>query len=145
MKKIILFIGSLLLFIYFTHDTSDQARIITLTDEDTELKVKYPIKSYHAKISLECIHCHEGQGNDPIKFTSVDDEKCQECHGDKRKVANRTAYMNTLFSNPHDSIHSESYQKLPCNDCHHAHEESENTCANCHPSRAFQWMREFSE
>lgn len=145
MKKYILLIISLLFFIYILNYDDNQVKTVKLSDDITELKEKYPIKPYHEKISLKCIHCHEGQGDEPMKFTYVDDEKCYECHGDERKIAQRTSYKNALFSNPHDSMHKNSNEKIHCNDCHHAHEPSENSCAECHPSKAFQWMKEFPE
>lgn len=143
-KKILLIIGALF-FIYLLTYSNTQIKILTSGNELIELKEKYPIKSYHEKISLECKHCHEGQGNEHIKFTYVENEKCYECHGDKRKIANRLSYMNVLISNPHDSIHNTDNKQIQCNDCHHSHEPSENSCAECHPSRAFQWMKEFTE
>lgn len=92
---------------------------------------------------MKCIHCHEGQGENPRKFMEVEDEQCFSCHGDKRKIANRTSYMNTLHANPHDSIHDSGSVNFYCYECHQAHKPSENQCLNCHPSEVPQWMKEY--
>lgn len=148
MKKIILltFVLIMLILIYKANESDDkQIKSIELTTKEMELKKEYPIKSYHEKITLKCIHCHEGQGSDAKNFKPVEDEQCFSCHGDKRKVANRTSYMNVLYSNPHDSIHDEASMSFSCNECHQAHEESQNQCLNCHPSEVSEWMKEYEE
>ena len=54
-----------------------------------ELKEKFPIKSHHAKLSLRCTDCHEGQGENPENYKMIGDEGCLSCHKTKQHLADR--------------------------------------------------------
>jgi hypothetical protein len=117
----------------------------TLAHESTvvpitpELRKKYPIKPHHAKLSLDCIHCHDGQGTDPEKFETIGDEGCLACHGSKQKVALRTGFMDSFHTNPHNSFHDGL--KYHCDDCHQVHQPSKNSCLECHEKELPNWMK----
>ncbi len=77
----------------------------------------------HAEKGVPCAACHA----DPAKAEPVDAQTCMQCH-DPEKVSAATATLKP--ANPHNSPH---YGKeADCNLCHHAHEKSENYCAQCH-------------
>ena len=107
-----------------------------------ELKKEYPIKSYHEKLSLDCLACHEGQGNDPKEFEDPDEEVCLSCHKSKEYLAQRLRFMDTLKANPHNSIHDGP--TLYCDECHHSHKKSVNMCVECHQKEINEnfWMGE---
>jgi len=104
-----------------------------------ELKEKYPLKAAHAKLSLQCVYCHEGQGNKPEDFKYVREKTCLECHGSKEKLAGRLGFIGK--ANPHNSIHDGT--RLECDECHSEHQESTNMCAECHEKeiKTQMWMR----
>lgn len=104
-----------------------------------EFKEKYPLKRIHAKLSLECIFCHEGQGNNPEAFKAVREKTCLECHSSKEKIAQRLDFIGK--PNPHNSIHDGT--RLSCDECHNEHKESTNMCAECHEKEIAtnMWMR----
>ncbi|AQW83923.1 cytochrome c3 family protein [Campylobacter pinnipediorum] len=119
---------------------------ICATDQNTtkiqiskEMMDKHPIKPHHANISLTCINCHQGQGNDVTKFKAIGDKGCISCHGDKKRVAQRLEYMDMLKANPHNSIHDGP--TLFCDECHNEHKKSTNMCLECHESEVKHWMR----
>ncbi|RXJ69801.1 cytochrome C [Halarcobacter ebronensis] len=95
-----------------------------------EVKKKFPIKSHHAELSFNCVHCHEGQGDDPEKFKTPGDEGCLSCHKDKQYLANRLKFMDPLKFSPHNSIHDGP--TLYCDECHNEHKPSINMCSECH-------------
>jgi len=104
-----------------------------------ELRKQYPIKVHHAKLSMDCIHCHEGQGTNPEEFEYIGDEGCIKCHGSKEKIAQRTGYMDRFHTNPHNSFHDGP--TLSCDECHQVHQESINMCAECHEKEVPNWMK----
>jgi len=75
----------------------------------------------HASAGVECVACHK---KIPVDGSAPPDG-CIGCHGDLRKVAERT---KTLRHNPHDSHQDE----LTCDACHHLHKPSVDFCAQCH-------------
>ena len=105
-----------------------------------ELKEKFPIKSHHAKLSLRCTDCHEGQGDNPENFKLIGDEGCLSCHKTKQYLADRLKFMDVLHVNPHNSIHDGP--KLYCDECHFEHKKSENMCLSCHSNEVKLWMKE---
>lgn len=105
-----------------------------------ELKKEFPMKSHHDSLSLECIHCHTGQGDDPKEFQTPGDEGCLSCHKNKEFLANRLVFMDDLHVNPHNSIHDGP--NLFCDECHNEHKPSINMCAECHEHDVEIWMKE---
>ncbi len=106
-----------------------------------EIQRKYPIKDYHEKLSLNCLFCHEGQGENPEKFSAPDEKVCLACHKSKEYLAKRLEYMDTLKVNPHNSIHDGP--TLYCDECHRSHTKPINMCAECHEKEIKEdlWMR----
>lgn len=104
-----------------------------------ELREEYPLKSHHAKLSLECVFCHEGQGDNPREFKMIGDEGCLSCHQSKVHMAERLAFMDKLHVNPHNSIHDGP--TLYCDECHNEHKPSTNMCTECHEHDIDLWMR----
>jgi hypothetical protein len=76
----------------------------------------------HQSKGLNCNSCHR---ESPPKV-NVPTDTCLKCHGDYAKLAEKTI---KLERNPHGSHEGD----LPCESCHHAHKQSENHCAKCHP------------
>ena len=75
----------------------------------------------HKNQGMDCSGCHKGNppgGKVPMAV-------CLECHGDYRKVAQKT---NKIDPNPHDSHLGE----IDCEKCHHSHKTSVNVCTPCH-------------
>lgn len=103
-----------------------------------ETKAKYYLKHEHKKLSLECIFCHENQGNDPEKYEAPEEEVCLSCHKSKDYLAERLSFMDVLKTNPHNSNHYGKRQT--CDECHLEHEESYNMCVKCHESVLPFWM-----
>jgi len=104
-----------------------------------ELRDQYPIKSHHAKLSIDCIHCHDDQGRVPAKFEYIGDKGCLSCHGSKEKMAKRTGFMDMFHTNPHNSYHDGP--TLSCDECHKEHEPSQNRCMECHEKEVPNWMK----
>ena len=142
MKKISLGIGvlcCLLGFLWANSDTTPQTSQ-PLTNESTmQTNDKYPIKPHHQRLSLSCIHCHENQGTQPDKFEAIGDEGCVACHGSKKKIAERTKYMDLFHTNPHNSYHDGP--TLSCDEGHKEHEPSQNRCFECHEKEVPNWMK----
>lgn len=139
-KKTLYSIGFFLFFgvmLLFANNESSEAEKISITPE---LKKEYPMKSHHAELSLECIHCHEGQGNDPEEFTTPGDEGCLSCHKTKQFLADRLKFMDELKVNPHNSIHDGP--NLFCDECHNEHKPSINMCSECHEHDIKLWMKD---
>lgn len=107
-----------------------------------EQKEKYPLKPIHASLSLKCVFCHEGQGNNVEEFKVVRETTCLECHGTKQKLAERLGMIGTINANPHNSIHDGT--RLACDECHNEHKPSTNMCAECHEKeiQTNMWMRQ---
>ena len=144
MKSILTFIGLSFLIIVSlwaineTTNTTDNA--VNVTEKITpELREKYPIKPHHEKLSLDCIHCHEDQGDDPENFEFIGDKGCLSCHGSKDKIAKRTHYMDLFETNPHNSYHDGP--TLSCDECHQEHQPSINMCMDCHEKEVPNWMK----
>ncbi len=106
-----------------------------------QIRKKYPLKSHHAELSLKCVFCHEGQGDNPEEFGLVEEEACISCHKSKKYLAKRLAFMDKLHVNPHNSIHDGP--TLYCDECHNEHKPSVNMCAECHEKeiKTDLWMR----
>lgn len=117
---------------------SKQTKTLQISSEQ---KAKYPLKSYHAILSLQCIYCHEGQEKDVSEFEDPEETACLSCHKNKEYLAERLAFMDTLKANPHNSVHDG--KNLSCDECHHEHQPSENMCAQCHEKeiKTNIWMR----
>lgn len=113
--------------------------MITVTPEQKE---KYPLKSVHAGLSLECVFCHANQGDDPEHFEAAEEESCLSCHKTKVYLAERLSFMDTHKANPHNSVHDGP--NLYCDECHREHEPSVNMCAECHEKEIENnvWMKE---
>jgi Zn finger protein HypA/HybF involved in hydrogenase expression len=105
-----------------------------------ELQEKFPLKNHHAKLSLKCADCHEGQGDEPENFQMIGDEGCLSCHKSKQYLADRLKFMDVLHVNPHNSIHDG--QRLYCDECHFEHQKSENMCLSCHSNDVKIWMKD---
>jgi hypothetical protein len=139
------FLLSMVLFLSNIYAEGDKSSALKKQSEtlhvSSELKAKYPLKSHHADLSLECVYCHEGQGKDPSKFEDPDETACLSCHKSKDYLAQRLAFMDTIKANPHNSVHDG--KNLYCDECHHEHEPSENMCAQCHEKeiKTNIWMR----
>lgn len=146
MKRVFSFLGIFLFSVIFLWandkvvipdgNSTKEAQII---HETVELKKKYSIKSHHQQLSLNCIHCHTGQGNNPDQLESIGDEGCLSCHGSKKKIASRTGYMDMFHTNPHNSYHDGP--TLSCDECHKEHEPSQNRCMECHEKEVPTWMK----
>jgi hypothetical protein len=78
----------------------------------------------HARMGVACGQCHENeQKPEPVSM-----EKCLNCHGETKKLAEKTA--NVKPRNPHENRHYGT--EADCNKCHHQHRKSENFCLPCH-------------
>lgn len=151
MKTIIKVIGGtsiLLLSLFLLAQANEGERLpfpqgeestITVTPEQKE---KYPLKSTHAGLSLECVFCHVDQGKDPEHFEAAEEEACLSCHKSKVYLAERLSFMDTHKANPHNSVHDGP--NLYCDECHKEHEPSINMCAECHEKEIQNnvWMKE---
>ena len=83
--------------------------------------------SLHAKAGVDCAGCH---GKDaPLTDSTVDNERCLQCHGPIEKLAARSANKEFPKRNPHASHYGSD---IACTTCHHAHEASVVMCAECH-------------
>lgn len=83
--------------------------------------------SLHAKAGVDCAGCH---GKDaPLSDTTVENERCLNCHGPVEKLAEKTADKVVPKRNPHASHYGSD---IACTTCHHAHEASVVMCLNCH-------------
>lgn len=145
MKKVFPFIGIFFLTIaslWAVNKVKTPDEAIEVTPQiavSSELREKYTIKPHHEKLSLDCIHCHEGQGTDPEQFEFIDDAGCLSCHGSKEKIAKRTEYMDLFHTNPHNSFHDGP--TLNCDECHQVHQPSINMCTECHEKEVPNWMK----
>ncbi len=110
--------------------------IIFSSIHSTANESKYPIKSYHQKILLECWHCH-GDG-DKENYEDVEEDICIACHKSKDYLSDRLKFMDKDDTNPHNSIHDG--KSLECYECHSSHKKSVNLCAQCHNIKF--WMKE---
>lgn len=145
MKKIFLLFGIVFFFIVSiwaaekitAYDEAIVSQDIIITPE---LRKKYPIKKHHEKLSLDCVHCHEGQGTDPKNFEFIGDEGCLACHKSKKRIAQRTEFMDAFHTNPHNSFHDGP--TLACDECHQVHEPSINMCSECHSKEVPKWMKD---
>lgn len=96
---------------------------------------KYPIKSYHQELQLDCKNCHgEGPEED---YEELEDEQCLSCHKSKEYLAERISFMEKDQTSPHNSYHDGT--TLSCYECHRSHEKSVNMCADCHNVET--WMK----
>jgi len=83
----------------------------------------------HARTGIECDQCHANLDKpEPVTM-----EKCLSCHGETKKLAEKTA--NVKPRNPHESRHYGT--EADCNLCHHQHKKSENFCLPCHQRFGF--------
>lgn len=139
-KKTLLILGFFSLFFVIVLFAGDNTNKLSPQIKITpELQKKFPIKKYHAKLSLECTDCHEGQGRYPNKFELIGDEGCLSCHKSKQYLAERLKFMDVTHTNPHNSIHDGP--RLYCDECHNEHKESTNMCLECHSNDVKDWMR----
>ena len=79
----------------------------------------------HKAKGIDCSGCHTE--SPPAK--PVPSAVCVKCHGDQAKLAQRTI---KLTPNPHASPHLNPGEQPACEDCHHIHKPSENSCNKCH-------------
>jgi hypothetical protein len=78
----------------------------------------------HVRAGVACAMCHvDAKHPEPVPM-----EKCLSCHGDTRKLADKTAHVKPR--NPHESRHYGT--EADCNFCHHQHKKSVNFCLPCH-------------
>lgn len=137
MHKIFIILNFMMIFFAFNlFGGENNATKLNIT---ADLREKYPIKSHHERLSFDCIHCHDNQGNDPAKFKNPGDKGCLSCHESKEHMARRTAFMDLLDANPHNSIHDGP--TLYCDECHMEHKKSFNMCDECHELEVKKWMR----
>lgn len=80
----------------------------------------------HAKASVSCANCHGKEL--PAPDTTVENNKCLECHGPMDKLAKKTEPAEFKDRNPHKSHLGE----VACTICHKAHAESKVYCLECH-------------
>ncbi|RXJ70266.1 cytochrome C [Halarcobacter ebronensis] len=132
MKKVLILIYfiSLISLIYANSQKEESNALSSSIKITPEIKKKYPLKHSHNKLSLDCIFCHEGQGDNPESFEAVDEDKCLFCHKSKIYLAKRLEFMDTLKANPHNSVHDGP--NLYCDECHREHKPSVNMCSECH-------------
>lgn len=88
-------------------------------DQGTLLAEKHKAKS------VDCAGCHKE--SPPAK--AVPGTVCVKCHGDQAKLAQLTIKVTP---NPHASPHLNPGDPLVCEECHHVHKPSENSCNKCH-------------
>ncbi len=81
----------------------------------------------HAKAGVDCAGCH-GKAV-PLSDTTVESERCLNCHGPVEKLAAKTANVEFPKRNAHASHYGSD---IACTTCHHAHEASVVMCADCH-------------
>ena len=107
-----------------------------------EMEKKYPLKPIHGSLVLECVFCHEGQGNNAEDFEAPEETACLSCHKSKEYLAKRLNFMDSLKANPHNSVHDGP--NLYCDECHREHKPSVNMCIECHEKevKTNMWMRQ---
>ena len=138
-KKILFSIGFFFIFSVMILFGDGNTTISEQIKISPELKKEFPMKSHHAKLSFECIFCHEGQGDIPEEYEIPGDEGCLSCHKTKEFLANRLKFMDPLHVNPHNSIHDGP--TLYCDECHNEHKPSTNMCLECHEHDVKMWMK----
>ncbi len=79
------------------------------------------LEKKHLDSKLTCAACHDE--SPPAK--AVPKTKCESCHGDVAKVAEKT---KDIHPNPHIS----HLGPMDCGDCHHVHKASVIKCNECH-------------
>lgn len=138
-KKTLIVIGLSLFFCLMYLFADGNVSVAKKVETTPELVKEYPSKPHHAALSLECIHCHEGQGDNPKEFETPGDKGCLSCHKDKHYLADRLKFMDQLKVNPHNSIHDGP--TLFCDECHNEHKPSVNMCIECHEHDIKLWMK----
>lgn len=124
--------------IFASTDAKSSDLNVTKIVVSDELRSKYQSKPHHEHLSFDCVDCHFGQGDDPSKFKAIGDAGCLSCHKDKKILAQRLQFMDTLKANPHNSVHDGP--TLYCDECHFEHKPSVNMCSECHEHEVPQWM-----
>lgn len=80
----------------------------------------------HAKGNIVCMGCH---GKDiPKPDSTVENQRCLECHGPLDKLAKKTEPKDFADRNPHKSHLGD----IACTVCHKGHQESKVYCLDCH-------------
>lgn len=80
----------------------------------------------HERRGIACAGCH---AESPPR-QKVSTARCLACHGDYPSLAKRTAAVSP---NPHaPTPHSTPASMPPCEDCHHMHKPSQDSCLACH-------------
>jgi hypothetical protein len=109
-------------------DTKDMTYDDCLACHDGEttgsLRTKMPLGHLHHLQGVSCQDCHGDSG----EYDYLETADCLACHESAEAVAKLTE--GHAEENPHNSPHYG--MDLDCELCHHAHEESENYCAQCH-------------
>lgn len=76
----------------------------------------------HQAKGVSCAMCHvEAPPAKKVKTT-----KCQQCHGDYAKLAERTKTMTP------NNVHANHLGDLDCRECHGAHKVTKIACDECH-------------
>lgn len=76
----------------------------------------------HAARGVACSGCHEE--NPPAR--PVETARCQSCHGDYQKLAERTRNMQPT------NVHANHLGDLDCSECHQGHQPEKLVCSECH-------------
>lgn len=85
-----------------------------------------PAQSQHAG-KVNCAGCH-GKGT-PKPDSTVENQRCLECHGPMEKLAKKSEPKDFPDRNPHKS----HLDDIACTVCHHEHSTSKAYCLQCHP------------
>jgi hypothetical protein len=93
--------------------------------EKTVNKTVVPQQYRHAG-KIDCASCH-GKGI-PESDSTVENQKCLECHGPMEKLAKKSEPKDFPDRNPHKSHLGD----IACTVCHHEHSPSAVYCLECH-------------
>jgi len=104
--------------------TKDDMKLIRETF-DSWAKSKY-MDNIHAKGNIVCAGCHGKEV--PLADSTVENQRCLECHGPMEKLAKETEPKEFPDRNPHKSHLGE----VACTVCHKAHAASKVYCLECH-------------
>jgi fumarate reductase flavoprotein subunit len=113
-----LFLAALLLLV-------GGAAIAEAQSKETSVDTQHYTAHVHLENGLTCAVCH---GDGPKK--PVTREKCQECHGTYKDLAQRTTNYEP---NPHYNHTID----LSCDSCHHMHKPQQVYCQKCHAQLQF--------
>jgi len=84
-------------------------------------------QQFHHAGKVDCAGCH-GKGAPKLDST-VENQRCLECHGPMEKLAKKSEPKDFPDRNPHKSHLGD----IACTVCHKEHSASSVYCLECHP------------